>query len=347
MRMRRRLSAVCKNQYKPCRTSLSWSESASVTLPRKSSNLARYSAALAYASGAVAARLALLPWLGARNPYFVVYPAVLMCTRSWGVGPGVLVLLAGAAGTAAITGDRDGVRILLLLVLGFVTIWVVEALRRAHASAEDAGGGQVALALHANHRQVGGGVHPHYLGVIFDRVAHELDLNAVGFVHYVIIGQDVAGLVPHLPGAQGIRPVLRNLRHIAAERVTEEPLEEIFHVALIALIALILLVAVIGLLGGGAAAIARLRRRLGQIGGRDIDHGRLNWLGDRGERVLQRHGIGNDERNRPGRRRVVLGGLRAGVHQGADHDTDGQRKKDQGERQQLLCTQLVKETHGC
>ena len=108
-----------------------------MTLPRKSSNLARYSAALAYASGAVAARLALLPWLGARNPYFVVYPAVLMCTRSWGVGPGVLVLLAGAAGTAAITGDRDWVRILLLLVLGFVTIWVVEALRRAHASAEE------------------------------------------------------------------------------------------------------------------------------------------------------------------------------------------------------------------
>ena len=103
----------------------------------RSSNLARYSAALAYASGAVFARLAVQPWLGGRNPYFVVYPAVLMCTRSWGIGPGVFVLLAGTAGTAAITGDRDWVRILLLLVLGAVTIWVVEALRRAHASAAE------------------------------------------------------------------------------------------------------------------------------------------------------------------------------------------------------------------
>jgi PAS domain S-box-containing protein len=82
-------------------------------------------------------RLALQPLLGARNPYFVVYPAVLVCTRSWGVGPGVFVLVTGSAGTAALIGDRDWVRILLLLIVGAVTIWVVEALRRAHASAEE------------------------------------------------------------------------------------------------------------------------------------------------------------------------------------------------------------------
>ena len=105
-----------------------------MTRVRRSPNLVRYTAALAYASGAMLARLALQPWLGARNPYFVVYPAVLICTRSWGVGPGVFVLLTG---TAALIGDRDWVRILLLLIVGAVTIWVVEALRRAHASAEE------------------------------------------------------------------------------------------------------------------------------------------------------------------------------------------------------------------
>jgi two-component system CheB/CheR fusion protein len=105
-------------------------------LPRNS-QLVRYTAALAYAFGAVLVRLALLPWLGAHNPYFVVYPAVLICARSWGVGPGIAALLVGTAGTVEITGDRDWVRIVLLLVVGSVTIWVVEALRRAHASAEE------------------------------------------------------------------------------------------------------------------------------------------------------------------------------------------------------------------
>ena len=108
-----------------------------MTRLRRSSNLVRYTVALAYTAGAILARLALLPWVGVHNPYFAVYPAVLMCARSFGVGPATLVLLAGGAGTAATVGDRDWVRILLLLILGAVTIWVVEALRRAHETAEE------------------------------------------------------------------------------------------------------------------------------------------------------------------------------------------------------------------
>jgi PAS domain S-box-containing protein len=61
----------------------------------------------------------------------------MICARFWGVGPGAFVLLAGAAGTAAITGDRDLVRFLLLIAVGSSSIWIIEALRRARAGAEE------------------------------------------------------------------------------------------------------------------------------------------------------------------------------------------------------------------
>ena len=81
-------------------------------------------------------RVSLWPLLGPRFPYFTVLLAVLLGTRFWGAGPGVLVLLAGAAGAAAITGVWDSTNLLLLGILGSLSIWTVEKLRLAYADAE-------------------------------------------------------------------------------------------------------------------------------------------------------------------------------------------------------------------
>jgi len=103
---------------------------------RRRPDLARYGAALACASCAILARLVLVPSIGGRLPYFLVYPAVMISARFWGVGPATFVLLLSAAGTELITGDRDPLRLLLLLCVGSFSIWIISALRKAWARAE-------------------------------------------------------------------------------------------------------------------------------------------------------------------------------------------------------------------
>lgn len=103
---------------------------------RRSSHLLRFSAALACAASAVLVRLPLQPWLGSRVPYSTVYIAVLICARYWGAGPAILTMLTGAAGIVAITGERDWTRLFLVGIVGPLSVWIIEILRRAHAKAE-------------------------------------------------------------------------------------------------------------------------------------------------------------------------------------------------------------------
>jgi len=101
----------------------------------RNSDRTRYLAALACTVCTVLPRLIGLPWLGSRYPYVLIYPAVMIAARFWGVGPGIFVLLTSEIATSAITGDRDWARIILLLVVGSVAIWIIEVLRRAHNAA--------------------------------------------------------------------------------------------------------------------------------------------------------------------------------------------------------------------
>ena len=155
-------------------------------------------------------------------------------------------------------------------------------------------GTRLLLAFHANHRQVGGSIHAHHLGVVLGGIAGELHLDAVGLVDHVIVGQDVAGRVHHHAGAERLAPALRHVRLPLPNGSREEAVEEIVH-----------------------AAVARRpgpRRRaaspaapavagsgvalLGQISGGNIHHRGLYLLGNLGEGGGQFDGVGNHQRRR-------------------------------------------------
>ena len=104
-----------------------------------SSFSARYGAALACLVLALAVRWSLSPLLGSRNPYITVFIAVLLVSRFWGLGPGLLVGIAGAAAATRLFGQPgrplaqvpDSLGLGLFLVSTIVAVWIIDLLRRA------------------------------------------------------------------------------------------------------------------------------------------------------------------------------------------------------------------------
>src|SRR6266705_5980961 len=79
--------------------------------------------------------------------------------------------------------------------------------------------------------QVGVGVYADNLGVILRGGPGESDLDTVGFLDYVIVGEDVSIRIDDHAGAKRVAPAAlrRSAPGVATEGTAEEPVEEIVH----------------------------------------------------------------------------------------------------------------------
>ena len=94
------------------------------------------------------------------------------------------------------------------------------------------------------------------------------------------------------------------------------------------------------------AAAVRILRDFGRIVGRDVDHRRLQLLGELGELVAELHRVWNHQRRRVGRGGLPARGMHTGVDERSDDDPDRQRNEQKTQRQQLLLSHHLKPPHG-
>ena len=84
---------------------------------------------------AVLLRWALAPVLGRNYTFALAYPTTVVVTRLFGIGPGIVAVLAAGAGMAALTDDRDPARLGVYLALSGLAVFVTGAWGRARAQA--------------------------------------------------------------------------------------------------------------------------------------------------------------------------------------------------------------------
>src|SRR5665213_3903367 len=93
-----------------------------------------------------------------------------------------------------------------------------------------------------DHGEIRVGIGSDYSSRIFRRVVRELDLDAGGFIHHVVIGQDIAVLIDDYPrperSAGGILRFAE--RHRPAPSATEKLAEKSLHAVVIRLIFILL-----------------------------------------------------------------------------------------------------------
>jgi PAS domain S-box-containing protein len=108
------------------------------------SSAARYAGALTCAAAFLLLRFACNPLLQNRIPYAFSVIAVLICTRCFGVGPGILTAIVGGAAATRFFAGASGPFPGSLgsasaggyILICATVIWVVELQRRQHAQAE-------------------------------------------------------------------------------------------------------------------------------------------------------------------------------------------------------------------
>jgi PAS domain S-box-containing protein len=102
---------------------------------RVTSTAARYGGAAVLAVFALALRLALGGVLG-NTPYLTFSVANLAAARYFGAGPAISVMLAGSLFGILFSAPGDWLLLLLYLFVNSLFVWVVHALRTAHAEAQ-------------------------------------------------------------------------------------------------------------------------------------------------------------------------------------------------------------------
>ena len=97
--------------------------------------LRRYLGAIGSAAAAVLLRWALAPVLGRNYTFVLAYPTTVVVTRLFGIGPGIVAVLAAGAGMAALTDDRGPARLGVYLALSGLAVFVTGAWDGARAQA--------------------------------------------------------------------------------------------------------------------------------------------------------------------------------------------------------------------
>jgi hypothetical protein len=159
--------------------------------------------------------------------------------------------------------------------------------------------------------EIGFFIHADHGGIVADRlgIAHEVDLDLVGFVDDVIVGHDVALGIDDNAGAERALPhvLLRHaatLTTLAAKEAVKEILEGALSLALALALALSALTLIILILVLVIFVVWSLRLAATPVNGRvlecrlgvDVDHRRLNLFRDLRELVRKLFGFGNLQR---------------------------------------------------
>src|SRR5208337_4592852 len=152
------------------------------------------------------------------------------------------------------------------------------------------GSGQRTIHIDLDHGQVSLLVHADYFGIVAGRsriFILQLDTNAIGFLHHVAVGDDVAlGIHDHARTEGALADVTR-VRALAAKELVKEILERGVFIA----VTLILVWIRVGT-DAGPAAVRILYGGLGI----DVDHARLKLLGNLGKGSRELLGSGNGQR---------------------------------------------------
>src|SRR5215472_13816317 len=201
----------------------------------------------------------------------------------------VLELAAGAGLDGAVLGGDDsggdGLREGEGAADGFD---VVAHLR--HVAVAQLDGGQGGIGVDLDDGEVGGLVDAddarraaEVLGV---GVGGELDVDLVGLVDDVVVGDDVALGVDDETGAEGLADLVIAVIALVGDLAAEEAVEEVLEAGVLVLIVLVVVVAAVGVLlirlvaVVEAAAAGAVSRLLGQRLSVDIDDCRAHFLGD-------------------------------------------------------------------
>ncbi len=198
-------------------------------------------------------------------------------------------------------------------------------------------GGQWGTGLDLDDRQIGGLVGAddarRAAQVLCVRIGRELDVNLVGLLNHVIVGNDVSLWIDNearakrLPDGAIIPAFL--VGHLAAEEAVEEVLEVALPLALLRFVGLVFVARILGngLDAAMGVAAALVHRLLGQGLGVDIHHSRTDLLGDLHKLVGSDGGI--DDLERCGVGAVALFFLSADPvsSKGTGHDGDRESSK--------------------
>ncbi len=90
----------------------------------------------------------------------------------------------------------------------------------------------------------------------------------------------------------------------------------------------------------------RILGDLGRVVGRDVDHRRLQLLGQLGELIAELHGAGNHQRRSVRSSGLPARGVDTGIDERPDDDPDRERNEQETQRQQLLLSHHLKPPHG-
>ncbi|MCX6623141.1 MAG: hypothetical protein NTY38_19150 [Acidobacteria bacterium] len=157
----------------------------------------------------------------------------------------------------------------------------------------------------------------------------QADLDLVGMLHHVIVGNDVAVTIDNEAGASGFTAETRRGR--LALRTPEEAPEQVHLV-------LILFVAIRGWTAPPGATLFFRR-----VVGADVHHRRLQRLGQFRELAGKLDGRWDDQGSCVGRREIASPGRTyIGIDQCADENPNGQGKQQQTKGQKLLAANLFK-----
>src|SRR6185312_5463596 len=170
-------------------------------------------------------------------------------------------------------------------------------------------------------------------------VGGELDVDLVGLLDDMVVGDDVAARVDDKARAEST--AFRAAQHAVAVIISwatlaaEEAIEEVLHVAWG------LLAVVVAL---GAAAVAAVGGRLGELLRIDVDHGRTDLLDDLREAVGQSSGAGNNEGLCVGGiDRLLLFATHVAGENGPDKDADREGGEDGKGRGEAAAADTVKQ----
>ena len=192
--------------------------------------------------------------------------------------------------------------------------------------------------------------------IVIVTIRGELDVDFVGLLDDVIVGDDVALGVNDEAGAEGLPDALLIVLTVAeaghavgclAVLTTEEVIKEVLHAALAALLALLVVVilTIAGVLGDGSDAAVHVgflfvAALLGEGGGVDVDDGWASGLGDADKLIGWNGGVCDFQRCGIARGDLlVFTATDAMRGEGADDDGDGESGEEDKDRSETAGAQ--------